>query len=168
MLALDSATLGWSNGLIRSARPATAVAYSQSRNCAPSGPETLVPDALAGSSTPGGFSVTRCVSAASVKPGAVVDSTTTGSRPLPSLPVDSATSCSAQSPKPTMPEPASASASLSWPDTAPPPRAAPSTSAGLPASRDSDGSSAAASSSSCSTSTPASALGTSPKADSAL
>src|SRR5664280_3429243 len=36
VLALDSATLGWSNGLIRSARPATAVAYSQSRNCAPS------------------------------------------------------------------------------------------------------------------------------------
>ena len=42
-------------------------------------------------------------------------STTTGRRPVPCLPVDSAMSCSAQSPKPTMPEPASASTTLSRP-----------------------------------------------------
>ena len=39
----DSATLGWSNGLMPRIRPATAVAYSQSRNCAPSEPLTATP-----------------------------------------------------------------------------------------------------------------------------
>ena len=41
--------------------------------------------------------------------------TTTGRTPLPSLPVDSATSCSAQSPKPGYGDPASPSTSLSTP-----------------------------------------------------
>src|SRR5439155_24025649 len=40
VLSLDSVTLGWSNGLIPRIRPAIAVAYSQARNCAPSGPLT--------------------------------------------------------------------------------------------------------------------------------
>src|SRR5215207_4089442 len=40
VLSLDSCTFGWSNGLISSTQPATAVAYSQARNWAPSGPET--------------------------------------------------------------------------------------------------------------------------------
>ena len=48
MLSLDSVTLGWSNGLMPRIFPATAVAYSQSRNCAPSEPETDVPSKLGG------------------------------------------------------------------------------------------------------------------------
>ena len=40
MFSLDSVTFGWSNGSMPSTTPATAVAYSQARNCAPSGPLT--------------------------------------------------------------------------------------------------------------------------------
>ena len=40
---LALSTLGWSNGLMPSRRPATAVAVSQTRNCAPSGPVTVSP-----------------------------------------------------------------------------------------------------------------------------
>ena len=65
-------------------------------------------------------------------PGASGDSTTTGSKPRPDLPVDSAISCSAQSPKPSMPEPESASTTLSRPSTPAPPSAAPSCRDGLP------------------------------------
>ena len=40
VFSLLSVTLGWSKGLMPSTRPATAVAYSQPRNWAPSGPVT--------------------------------------------------------------------------------------------------------------------------------
>ena len=71
---------------------------------------------------------------ASPKPGASTDSTTTGSRPVPCLPVDSAISCSAQSPKPWMPDPKSAMTTLSRPARPASPSAAPSVRAGLSSS----------------------------------
>ena len=99
VLSLDSATFGWSNGLMPSSRPATAMAYSQTRNWAPSGPETD------GVHRPGrvaqGDQVRRRGLARS--PARPRRSTTTGRIPRPSLPVDSAISCSAQSPKPGEP-----------------------------------------------------------------
>src|SRR5690606_19193598 len=106
---------------------------------------------------------TGSVSGASRKPGALTPSTTTGSTPVPCLPVDSATSCSIQSPSPT--GVGAASAALSRPAA---PSAAPSSRAGLSLPADSDSASAAASSSSAAASTPASAVGTRPNADSAL
>ena len=114
MFSFDSCTFGWSNGLIPSTQPATAVAYSQSRNCAPSGPDDRG-DRVRRRPRPGepeqhqGDVRRRWCRARSAP------STTTGSMPVPCLPVDSAISCSAQSPKPTMPEPASAITSLSRP-----------------------------------------------------
>ena len=72
-------------------------AYSQARNCAPSGPLTPVPCVRRRRRR----CATTCTSAAGARcSGASGASTTTGSRPRPCLPVDSAISCSTQSPKP--------------------------------------------------------------------
>ena len=102
MLSLHSCTFGWSNGLMPSTRPATAVAYSQARNCAPSGPVDRRCRVGARRGAPTAHDARRRSAVASV-PGRVGLSTTTGRMPVPSLPVDSAISCSAQSPRPTMP-----------------------------------------------------------------
>ena len=45
VLSFDSCTFGWSKGLMPSTRPATAVAYSQARNCAPRPPRATDPPA---------------------------------------------------------------------------------------------------------------------------
>src|SRR3712207_2845143 len=107
----DSTTSGWSNGLVPSTRPTTAVAYSQPRNCAPSVPVTPTE----GPGSTGSPPTTTSSASGAVAPGASGDSTTTGSRPRPSLPVDPATNCSAQSPKPVIAEPPSARVTLSRP-----------------------------------------------------
>jgi hypothetical protein len=62
---------------------------------------------------------------------AAVPSTTTGSTPIPSLPVDSAISCSTQSPKPTIGVSASTSTTLSAPARLATPTNAPSRRPGL-------------------------------------
>ncbi len=46
--ALALSTSGWSKGLMPIIRPATAVAYSQRRSCAPRGASTLTPNPEAG------------------------------------------------------------------------------------------------------------------------
>ena len=94
------------------------------------------------------------------KLGASRDSTTTGRMPLPSLPVDSAISCSAQSPKPGNAEPALASTTLSTPARLAAPSRPPSRSPGLSGSSASrTGRISSASSSSAPMSAPASPLG---------
>ena len=108
---LALSTSGWSNGLMPSRRPAIATAYSQSRNCAPRGPPTVTASLLTARGSVGPSSsatpcraltrrTTRTSSAPAVTSGAPGPSATTGRRPLPSLPVDSAMSCSAQSREP--------------------------------------------------------------------
>ena len=171
MFSLDSATLGWSNGLIPRTRPAIAVAYSQARNCAPSGPLTArcgtmpPPGTVSGPSAP---PVVTVSTSSSVAPGALGDSTTTGRMPRPFLPVDSAISCSAQSPRPVIPVPSSMSATLLRPSlTAAAPSATPKARLGLSLSSPSVANSASAWSISSATSTPASAVGTRPNAVSA-
>src|SRR4051794_15982907 len=94
VLSFDSCTLGWLNGSMRSTRPATAVANSHTRNCAPSGPDTEVP--VWPEATP---SASRCVSDVSTHPGASVPSTATGSSPPPPAPPR-------RRPPPTRPPPA--------------------------------------------------------------
>ena len=96
-------------------RPATAVAISQVSNCAPEGPGHGRPTARRRSlgvrrrrRRTGPDAATTTSRGRPAHLGRVGPSTATGSTPLPSLPVDSAMSCSAQSAKPTMPEPRSA------------------------------------------------------------
>src|SRR3954453_19075490 len=179
VFSLLSVTFGWSNGLIPRIRPVIAVAYSHPRNCAPSGPTAPTDGPGSGAGAP-----TTASSASGVcAPGACTDSSATGRMPRPSLPVDSAISCSAQSPKPRMgvSDSASTMPTLSRPMRKPAPSATPSSRAALPASaRRSAPLSAAwpgrarcparvrAAVSSSPTSAPASALGTSPNADRAL
>ena len=74
-------TSGWSNGLMPRIEPATAVANSQRKNSCPS--------------SSGAGSRTSCSCRSGPSPG----TPGAGTRPLPSLPVDSAISCSTQSPK---------------------------------------------------------------------
>ena len=117
---LASSTFGWSNGLMPISRPATAVAYSHSSSLAaqrsgrwrhPSRRTAGSPGRSrrrSGRGAPGSRPGRR-----PAKPGAAGSSTTTGSRPRPFLPVDSAISCSAQSPNPLIPEPKSAKTTLS-------------------------------------------------------
>ena len=115
---LALSTSGWSNGLIPISRPATTVAYSQSSICAPSGASTAAPHPEAGSAsmcTPVPIVTSTSSGVLGSKLGASRTGTTTGRMPWPSLPVDSAISCSAQSPKPGMPEPLSARTTLSTP-----------------------------------------------------
>jgi hypothetical protein len=126
---LAASTSGWSNGLIPSSRPTIAVAYSHSRNWPPSAPSMPISAPCVASPMAIGVASDR----ASVNSGSSGFSTTTGSRPVPFLPVDSAMSCSAQSPKPLMPEPVSAMTTFSAPRACAPPSAAASTSAGLSA-----------------------------------
>ena len=84
--------------------PQTAVACSHSNSCAPRGASTLTPHPdlvrTSSKSQPGPKLASTSSGVLGEKLGAVGDSTITGSTPLPSLPVDSAISCSAQSPKP--------------------------------------------------------------------
>ncbi len=167
--ALALSTSGWSNGLIPISRPATAVAYSHSSICAPSVASTDTPNPEAGrteSNTKSGPTVHSTSSGLlGWKFGASRPSTTTGRMPLPSLPVDSATSCSAQSPKPGYGAPASAMTSLSTPARLATPSRAPSRRPGLSTeSASRAGRIASASSSSAAMSAPASPLGTSPNA----
>ena len=99
--------------------------------------------------------------------GSSAPATTTGRTPVPSLPVLSAISCSAQSAKPTMPDPLSTMASLSRSGDVPAIAAArrrPGLASSSSASRSAT---ASASSSRASMSAPARPLGTSPKAVSA-
>src|SRR2546423_4629945 len=91
VLSLLSATFGWSNGLIPSRRPATAVAYSHARNWAPSGPLTATCGVTPAPGTAPGGSAPPTVAVSTsgpVIPGLVGDSTTTGRAPRPSLPGD--------------------------------------------------------------------------------
>src|SRR3954467_14643115 len=165
VFSLLSVTFGWSNGLIPRIRPVIAVAYSHPRNCAPSGPTTPTDGPGSGAGAP-----TTASSASGVcAPGACTDSSATGRMPRPSLPVDSAISCSAQSPKPRMgvSDSASTMPTLSRPVRKTAPRATPSARAALPGSARCSAS-VSASVSSSPTSAPASALGTSPNADRAL
>lgn len=104
---LAASTSGWSKGLMPSRRPATAVANSHTIIWAPRSPAMVTrsrevrrrrlrpPDA------PPGRRRHPLVTSGEL------GSATTGRTPVPSLPVDSAMSCSAQSAKPTMPEPSS-------------------------------------------------------------
>ena len=80
-------------------RLATAVAYSQSRNCAPSGAATSM---LEESEVKASTTLIKTMSLGVLATSALSLERTTGRTPLPSLPVDSAISCSAQSPKPTI------------------------------------------------------------------
>src|SRR4051794_40221678 len=165
VFSLLSVTFGWSNGLIPRIRPVIAVAYSHPRNCAPSGPTTPTDGPGSGAGAP-----TTASSASGVcAPGACTDSSATGRMPRPSLPVDSAISCSAQSPKPRMgvSDSASTMPTLSRPVRKPAPSATLSSRAALPGSARCSAS-VSASVSSSPTSAPASALGTSPNADRAL
>ena len=131
VFSLLSVTLGWSNGLMPSSRPARAVAASQTRNCAPErSVDRHVRARRRCRASPPAAARRRTVTvstSAPVAPGAVGVSTTTGRMPVPSLPVDSATSCSAQSPRPVMPVPSSTRAILSRParGRGPGPRPAP-------------------------------------------
>ena len=142
---------------------ATAVATSHSSSWAPSEPATCTPwPGAATSSSPTSCTCSRSGAshAVSGSPGA----TTTGSSPVPSLPVDSAISCSIQAGSPAMPDPWSAKTSLSRSGRVPP-RAAPSCRPGLSSSSAiSRSSTASASSSRAATSTPARPVGTRPNA----
>ena len=103
VLALS--TSGWSKGLIPRSRPATAVATSQSMSWAPRVPVTrrsrrrLVRRSRVGSASPTRWA-TVTSAAGRLTSGESVPSTTTGRTPVPSLPVLSAMSCSAQAGKP--------------------------------------------------------------------
>ena len=181
---LALSTSGWSNGLMPSSRPATAVAYSQSSICAPSEPPTLtvVASGAAGrraspspARSPGRRRRRRAARAGRRTPASAPRGRA-GPRRRPAAARcrpcrwTRRSSCSAQSAKPTIRGPSAASTSLSGAggSCGRPASAAPSTSAGLPsASSASRSATAAASSSSAATSTPASPLGTRPNAVSA-
>ena len=103
-------------------------------------------------------------SSASVESSGSPSATMTGSTPVPSLPVDSAISCSIQAPRPTSGEPESVMTSLLRSGEVPP-MAEPSCSPGLEASSSASTLMvSSASSSRDSTSAPASPEGTRPKA----
>ena len=98
-------TSGWSNGLMPRRRPATAVAYSQTRSCAPRRARTRGsrPRRRARKiSSPRVVDEADDLQVGEVRRRARGQSvpSTTGRMPVPSLPVDSAMSCSAQSAKP--------------------------------------------------------------------
>ncbi len=166
MLSLDSCTLGWSNGLIPSTRPATAVAYSQARNCAPSGPVTEATGS--GGVPPGGPTVTsgdvrrpRCPARSGPRPPPAAG---------PCRPCRSTRRSAARPSRRSRrcPSRCRAMTILSRPTVQAAPSASPRSSAGLCSVPASCRRSAAAWSSSAATSTPASAAGTSPNAVSAL
>ena len=170
--SLALSTSGWSKGLMPMIRPATEVAYSHISIWAPSGASTLTPQpdlVRTSSKSQPGPKLPRISSALlGEKLAAAGDSTITGRMPLPSLPVDSAISCSAQSPKPAYGASALHSTSLSTPARLATPRSAPSRRPGLSTESASRcGRMASASASSAPMSAPASPLGTSPKAVSA-
>ncbi|MCQ0011314.1 hypothetical protein [Actinomadura madurae] len=152
-----------SNGFTPSSHPATAVAYSHSRNCAPSGAHTDVSDSSCAADR--GLTDTPCTSGKSPLPPGGSNAST----PRPRLPVPTARSWvihEVSAPEP----PGSRSSTLSrampsGPCCALPPRTAPSSRPGLSSSLASDGTRDAASSSSRSASAPASTAGTSPYAD---
>ncbi|WP_067887030.1 hypothetical protein [Actinomadura chibensis] len=151
-----------SNGFTPSSHPATAVAYSHIRNCAPSGAHTEV--SASSSAADRGLIATPCTSGNSPRPPGGSNTTT----PRPRLPVPTARSWEIQAV--SAPGPRSSTLSRARPPgacCAQPPRTAPSSSPGLSSSLPSDGTSEAASSSSRSASAPASTAGTSPYADSA-
>ena len=103
-------TSGWSNGLMPRIEPATATANSQRKNSPPMSYGSGIRGSAAWRSRPSGLS-----------PGA-------GTRPVPRFPVDSATSCSAQSPKrPSV----SAMQTLSRPSRQRSPSSSPSSSPGF-------------------------------------
>ncbi len=164
MRSLDSWTFGWLNGSMCSSRLTTAVACSHTQKSPPSGPSV---QASAPEPAPAPIATRITSTAGDRHSGACVEDTTTGSRPTPSLPVDSATSCSAQSPNPGCVAGSAHTTSLSRPSATAAVRTAPSA-----APADSPASSAAcaraAEASSAAGSTPASAVGVRPKAVSAL
>ena len=132
---LALSTSGWSNGLIPmqpSGHHGGVLPQQHLRAQRRGGPRRAQPEAGRSSSWSPGPRVTSTSSPVlGAKFGAARDGTTTGRMPLPSLPVDSAMSCSAQSPNPAMPEPLSASTTLSTPAALATPRSAPSRSPGL-------------------------------------
>ena len=88
-----------------SIRPAIAVAYSQTTSCAPSEPLTSSSPSWCSNRWNCFASSTKrtiCRSAGFASTSGETGSRTTGRMPVPSLPVDSATSCSIQSGRPTM------------------------------------------------------------------
>src|SRR6218665_131064 len=96
--------------------PAIAVAYSHSSICSPRVPETRMSPAAAAVVAGVSASVTsRTIwrSAGRALSSGASDSRTTGRMPVPSLPVDSAMSCSAQSANPTIGGPLATIPSLS-------------------------------------------------------
>ena len=114
VLSFAACTSGWSNGLMPRIEPATAVANSQRKNSCPS--------------SYGSASRTSCA----WRSGPSAGSPGAGTSPFPCLPVDSASSCSAQRPKP----PALGSMqTLSRPSRQPSPSARPSSRPGLPSAR---------------------------------
>ena len=180
-------TLGWSNGLICRPHPATATAISHSRKTRPrsAGPcvgtvitgwpsraSAPVPASSAASGLPASGRYANTRSSAYV-PGAPSGSSATGRMPRPRLPVDSATSCSSHRPRPGS-ESAITNVSLSRPRRASSESANPSGTPALALPPPARAPLAAVSharrapSSSPRTSTPMSAAGTMPKADSAL
>ena len=117
---LALSTSGWSNGLMPSSRPATAVATSQSSSWAPSAPPTWTseprsPDASAavGRVVVGGDEARHGDVGGRGAPRGRCRRRRRAGRRCRSCRCYSAISCSAQSAKPTMPDPSSTSTSLS-------------------------------------------------------
>jgi len=172
-------TSGWSKGLRPRIRHAVAVATSHSSSWAPRDPLTQISEragslaVLSARSSPATRRATvksprgELTSKSWLSSKSGLPSTTTGSTPVPFLPVLSAISCSAQSASPMIPEPSSIRTSLSRRGSVPA-MAAPSRRAGFASSSSASRSATdSASSSSCSMSTPARPLGTRPNAVSA-
>ena len=146
MLSFASCTSGWSNGLIASAQPATAVANSAKKKIRPRSPApaavsvTVGCPAAANAATAsawrgsGASASRRCTNTRSgpYAPASTSGSSAIGRIPRPCLPVDSATSCSAQSPN-AVSGGSTTNVSLSRPRLASSPSAAPSHSPELPA-----------------------------------
>ena len=109
MAALAAATSGWSNGWMPSSAPARAVANSHSRTCSPRSANdpplpkrtTGWPASASASSGPAagpGSPTATNIRSSPYTDGSPRGSPTTGTMPVPSLPVDSARSCSSHSP----------------------------------------------------------------------
>ena len=173
---LALSTSGWSKGLMPRIRPAAAVATSQSSSWAPREPLTWISERdgsrsperpVSSSSVPATSATSRatviCAEGERTS-GSWSSRTTTGSTPVPFLPVLSAISCSAQSANPGIREPSLTRTSLVRSGCVPA-MAAPRRRAGFASSSSASRSATdSASSSSASRSTPARPLGTSPNA----